>query len=197
MNERVTPHRRSERSGRLRSRGVVMLALLLVLALGSIGLMAALDVWKITRQRDREVQLLFVGDQYRQAIERYYYAAPPAGGRKLPATLADLLDDNRFPTPLHHLRRFYADPITGTSDWGLVQGGSGIAGVYSTSVEEPLKKAGFAKTYEFFADTSCYRDWIFAFYGPRRSGGAMPRDLPASSPMASTGSTSTPCGNRS
>ena len=67
--------------------GVVLLVLLLALALGGIALMAAVDVASIARQRAREQELLFVGDQYRQAIRRYYYAAPNGAKKVLPASL--------------------------------------------------------------------------------------------------------------
>jgi type II secretory pathway pseudopilin PulG len=155
---------------RSRTRGVVLLALLLALALSGVALMSAVDVWSLTRQRERETDLLFVGDQYRQAIQRYYYAAPPGGGRVLPASLDALLDDDRYPVAVHHLRRLYPDPITGSTDWGLVHAGERIVGVYSLSEAHPLKQAGFRPPYQFFSEKTSYRDWVFAFVGPRRSG---------------------------
>lgn len=157
-------------------RGVVLLALLLLLALGGIALMAALDVWSLTRQRDREVQLLFVGDQYRQAIQRYYYAAPSGGGRALPESLDELLEDNRYPVPVHHLRRLYPDPITQSTDWGTLVVGDRIMGVYSKSEAQPIKQAGFAQIDAIFADKLSYRDWVFAFVPGRR------QSLPTSPP---------------
>jgi type II secretory pathway pseudopilin PulG len=172
------------------TRGVVLLTMLLLLALGAIGLMAAADVWSLTRQRDREVQLLFVGDQYRQAIQRYYYAAPPGGGRSLPETLDALLEDARYPIPIHHLRRLYPDPITGSTEWGLLRTGDRISGVYSLSEAEPIKKTGFPSAYQFFHDKTSYRDWVFAFVGPRRSGVVTP-NAPAA-PAASGIPPSTP-----
>ena len=171
-------HARRPARMRLRARGVVLLALLLVLALGSIGLMAAADVWSVTRQREREQELLYVGDQYRQAIQRYYYGAPPGGGRALPTSLEALLDDERYPVPIHHLRRLYPDPITGSNEWGLLQAGQGISGVYSLSEAQPIKQAGFPTIYQIFADKSSYRDWVFAFVGPRRSGIGIPVPVP-------------------
>jgi type II secretory pathway pseudopilin PulG len=162
-------------------RGVVLLALLLALALSGIGLMAAVDVWSVTRQREREKELLFVGDQYRQAIQRYYYGAPPGAGRVLPASLDVLLEDDRYPVPVHHLRRLYPDPITGSAEWGLVRAGERIAGVHSLSEAKPLKQAGFPAVYQFFADKTSYRDWLFAFVGARRSGSGVPAPAPAAS----------------
>jgi type II secretory pathway pseudopilin PulG len=156
--------RTASRSGQ---RGVVLLALLVALALLAVGLMNAVDVWRMSRQRDREKELLFVGDQYRQAIRRYYSAAPRGGQRGYPTSLEVLLDDDRFPTPVHHLRRAYPDPITGKAEWGLLKAGDRIVGVYSLSEAAPIKQAGFSPGYQAFKDAASYKDWVFA-YVPRR-----------------------------
>jgi type II secretory pathway pseudopilin PulG len=154
--------RMASRSGQ---RGVVLLALLVALALLAIGLMNAVDGWRMSRQRDREKELLFVGDQYRQAIRRYYSAAPRGGQRGFPTSLEVLLEDDRFPTPVHHLRR------------------DRIVGVYSLSEAAPIKQAGFSPGHQAFKDAASYKDWVFA-YVPRR-GVAVPA-TPASGTPPST-----------
>ena len=161
---------------RRRERGVVLLALLVALTLLGIGLMNVVDVWTLSRQREREQELLFVGDQYRQAIRRYYSAAPVGGQRGYPTSLEVLLEDDRFPIPVRHLRRAYPDPITGKADWGLLKVGDRILGVYSLSEAAPLKQAGFKPVYEAFKDATSYKDWVFA-YVPRR-GVAVPATPP-------------------
>lgn len=143
-------------------RGVVLLALLLALALGGIALMAAADVWSLTRQRAREQELLFAGSQIRLAIQRYYFGAPPGTTRMLPASLQDLLEDDRYPMPVRHLRRLYPDPITGSTEWGTLRVADRIAGVYSLSGKAPVKQAGFGHVYEHFNGRSAYADWVFA-----------------------------------
>jgi type II secretory pathway pseudopilin PulG len=172
--------RMASRSGQ---RGVVLLALLVALALLAIGLMNAVDGWRMSRQRDREKELLFVGDQYRQAIRRYYSAAPRGGQRGFPTSLEVLLEDDRFPTPVHHLRRAYPDPITGKAEWGLLKAGDRIVGVYSLSEAAPIKQAGFSPGHQAFKDAASYKDWVFA-YVPRR-GVAVPA-TPASGTPPST-----------
>lgn len=152
---------RTGRSRRL-STGVVLLALLIALALGGFAVMAAVDVWSMARQRGQEQELLFVGNQYRQAIQRYFVGAPPGTPRVLPTSLDDLLEDNRFPVPVHHLRRLYPDPITGSTEWGVLRAGSRVMGVYSLSEKATIKREGFAIGYEQFSGTSTYRDWLFA-----------------------------------
>jgi type II secretory pathway pseudopilin PulG len=145
-----------------RARGVVLLALLLALALGAIAIMAAAEVWSMARRRAQEQELLFAGGQYRQAIQRYYFGAPPGALRTLPLSLEDLLEDDRFPTPVRHLRRLYPDPITGSSEWGVLRAGGRIAGVHSLSDKEPVKRAGFAPSEQHFSERASYRDWVFA-----------------------------------
>ena len=149
--------------------GFALLGLLIVLALGGIVLMAAVDVWSLSSRRQREQQLLFAGDQYRDAIRRYWFAAPPGTARVLPRSLDLLLEDDRSSTPLRHLRRLYPDPITGSAEWGTLRDGDGITGVYSLSEAQPVQQAGFARQHENFAGSTRYRDWVFAFVVPRRN----------------------------
>ena len=163
-------------SRRRRARGAVLLALLLAIALAALASLVAVDVWKLTQQREREEQLLFVGDQYRAAIRDYYYGGPSGAGRALPTSLDALLDDDRFPIPVHHLRRLYSDPITQSTDWGTLVVGDRIMGVYSKSEAQPIKQAGFAQIDAIFADKLSYRDWVFAFVPGRR------QSLPTSPP---------------
>jgi type II secretory pathway pseudopilin PulG len=165
-----------------RARGVVLLAFLLALALAGIGALAAMDVWATARQRERERQLLFVGHQFRAAIRDYYLGGPAGGGRSLPPSLEVLLDDDRYPVPVHHLRRLYPDPVTGSEDWGLLMAGDRIMGVYSKSDAAPLKQKGFDPADATFEDRTAYHDWVFAYVPGRRGGAAAP--VPASAPTA-------------
>jgi type II secretory pathway pseudopilin PulG len=144
-----------------KQRGLVLLALLIALALASVALCGALDVWALQRQRWQEEQLLFVGNQYRQAIQRYYLA-----GGSLPASVDDLLEDHRFKVPLRHLRRAYPDPITGKNDWQWLRHGDRIFGVASSSGATPLKHANFPRYYANFSDAQSYRDWQFLYLPP-------------------------------
>lgn len=154
--------------------GVMLLALLISLALSGIALMGAVDVWTLQRQREREQQLLYAGDQYRQAIRRYYYAAPAGTPRTLPISLELLLEDDRYPIPVRHLRRLYPDPITGQAEWGLLRAGDRIDGVYSMSEARPVKQAGFSAADENFTGRSRYKEWGFSFTGASVASGAMP-----------------------
>jgi len=138
---------------------LILLALLLMLVLAGLGSLVAAEVWATTMQREREAQLLFVGDEYRRAITSYYQMTPTRV-KVFPRSLNDLIEDDRFPTRVQHLRRLYPDPITG-GDWELVKLGEGIAGVHSRSEAETLKKAGFPKQYREFELAKTYDQWRF------------------------------------
>jgi type II secretory pathway pseudopilin PulG len=155
------------------STGFMLLGLLILLALSGISLMASVDVWTLQRQREREQQLLFVGDEYRQAIRRYFFAAPPGTPRNLPSRLELLLEDDRYPVPVRHLRRLYPDPITGKAEWGELRVGGRISGIYSLSEAQPLKQAGFSNNYEGFSGKTRYQDWVFAFNNASVAGTAL------------------------
>lgn len=146
--------------------GIVLVILLIAMLFASVLALAGAEAWATTRAREREAELLWVGDQYRQAIRHYYYATPSGQTRTLPAQLADLVDDNRYPTPVHHLRRLYPDPLTGSTEWGLLQSGDRIAGVYSLSEAKPIKQTGFEVADASFEARDSYKDWVFSFVLP-------------------------------
>lgn len=150
------------RMGR-QQQGVVLLWLLFFVAALGVGTAAIGAVWHTAAQREREAELLFVGDQYRRAIESFWHAPLPQGQeRRLPVRLEELLEDPRFPHGVRHLRRIYVDPMTGAAKWGMVGGkGEGIRGVYSLSEARPLKSGGFPIAYAAFEEASSYREWVF------------------------------------
>jgi len=136
-------------------------AMIMVAAMGA-GLAVYGQMASHAAQREKEAELLFRGNQYRQAIESFYKK-----DQKYPRALAELLEDRRYPNPAHHLRKLHADPITGRPEWGLMEApGGGIMGVYSKSEEAPIKTGGFTLANKTFADAKRYADWQF-FYTPQ------------------------------
>ena len=156
--------------GRLRQqRGIAYLGVLLLLAVVGLGMTQAARVWTTVQQRDREAQLLFVGDQFRAAIEGYYNAA---GGSRYPASLEDLLEDRRTVQTQRHLRRVFADPMTGSANWGIVKSpDGGVMGVFSEAQGRPLKRQGFPDAYDGFTDSGAYSDWAFVYLPVTRPDG--------------------------
>lgn len=125
-------------STRLREQsGFTYLAILALIAVLSLSLGAASEHIANINKREREAELAFVGEQYRNAIASYYQS-PVGGVKQFPDTLESLLLDKRSINPVRHLRRLYRDPITGSDQWGLVKTPTGqITGVYSLS-NEPI-----------------------------------------------------------
>ncbi len=128
--------------------GLTFVGLLIAVVFFGLGAVGAARLLAATERAEREAELLFIGHQFRQAICGFLQSGP----RQYPATLDDLLQDRRTPTPRHHLRRLFVDPITGTTDWGLVNAPEGgIMGVYSLSEREPQKRANFEPEDAHFA----------------------------------------------
>ncbi len=129
-------------TGRRDQTGFTYVGLLIAVVFFGLGSVGAARYLAATERSEREAELLFVGHQFRQAIRSYLQSGPNAG--HYPANLTDLIQDNRSSTPRRHLRRLFFDPITGTTDWGLVNAPEGgIMGIYSLSGREPKKRANF------------------------------------------------------
>lgn len=142
--------------------GFSYIALLITLALISIAATATVQVGGLVGRRAAEEELLAIGSEFRAAMLSYANATIP-GQNRYPRTLEDLVRDNRYPNPRRHLRKIYADPITGSTEWGTLPtfDGKGIVAVFSLSDAKPIKVANFAPGLESFANAGNYRDWRF------------------------------------
>jgi type II secretory pathway pseudopilin PulG len=145
-----------------RQSGFVYIGLLIGLMIIGIGLGAVSEVWHQSRQREREEELLFVGNQFRLAITRYYLESP-RGIQRFPMSLQDLLQDDRSPEKFRrHLRKLYADPMTGKADWAEIRlPGGQLVGVHSQSTEPVLKVAEFRLRDKGLIDKTQYAEWEF------------------------------------
>ncbi|HXL72832.1 MAG TPA: hypothetical protein VN963_04320, partial [bacterium] len=131
-------------------------------------------------KHDREMELLFRGMAYQQAIGDYYSTSQPGMTPSFPRQLEDLISDPRF-SHKKHLRALYPDPMG--AGWSLVQApDGGIAGVASKSEDKPLKQDNFPTSVQNFTGSAHYSDWVFLFQpgGTSNSGKATP--VPSSSP---------------
>jgi type II secretory pathway pseudopilin PulG len=142
--------------------GYTLLGVLVMLVVIGLVLGQAAELWSHARQRDKERELLRVGDAFRRAIMQYYNQSPGMV-KQYPPTLEALLKDDRFPVTRRHLRRIYPDPITGSANWGVVKSSGGISAVYSMSDDAPLKKKHFPVLYEGFEDKNDYGEWKFGY----------------------------------
>ncbi len=176
---------------RRRLAGFTYLGLLILVAILALATSATLTLGSIVQRREAEQRLLEVGDAYRRAIASYVHSSP-AGNRRYPGSLADLLKDPRHPGVRRHLRQLYPDPITGKNTWGLVQApGGGIMGVHSLSQAQPIRISGFAAENQSFEDKERYAQWVFLVLpsavgiASRPGSGNPPGQLPAQLPSAS------------
>ena len=186
MRSSFTAVSRAARGG---GRGFTYVGLLVFIFIMGLMLTGVSRVWTTTEQREREIELIYIGHTYRMAISSYY-----AAGHQFPLTLQDLLTDDRFPIPKHHLRRLYADPMTGNADWRLIMSptGVGIMGVASSSQAAPIKRAGFDDIDPpTFKDTDCYCKWEFVY---RANRWALPGVTPSPGPLSPTPPDSFPSG---
>lgn len=173
-----------------RRRGYALVFALMLVAAASFAAMVAVAGRETEAQREREAQLLFVGDQYRRALASYAGIAPSGGATTYPAKLDELLEDKRFPNPVRHLRQLYVDPMTGAADWQLELQQGRIVGLHSASTKAPLRHANFPDRYGSFANAHSYADWHFSAaptstaVGSPGAAGAAPGGAPAAAPGA-------------
>ncbi|WP_211163099.1 type II secretion system GspH family protein [Aromatoleum diolicum] len=145
---------------RKREHGFTYLGALFLIVLMGLALAGTGEVWSTASQRARERDLLWVGNQYAQALRRYYENSPDI--KLYPLRLAELLEDQRRPTPQRHLRRLYPDPITGSREWGLILGSDGrIVGVHSLSERPTRKRSRFPPAWSDFDGVATYAEWKF------------------------------------
>lgn len=156
----MAPRLASGKAMRRQSGFAYLLALLLVVLMG-LGLGAAGTLWHTESQRLKESELLYIGEQYRQAISSYYNAPGPI--KRYPKSLDELLLDTRQPTLTRHLRKLYADPLTGKKEWGLIidPDAQQIRGVYSLAPGQPFKQTGFDAQQKEFENAQSYAAWRF------------------------------------
>lgn len=180
--------------------GFTYMGLLLAIASAAAAVAGGAYLLANDLRRDRELDLLFAGDEIRRAIEAYH-VRNGAGVDPYPKTLDALLKDPHQPNVVRHLRRVRRDPMADpageapsadTGGWVLIRDAQGqVIGVHSGSTQAPLKRAGFPKPYEAFAQARSYADWKFIAAGaleappaPAAAAGSfIPSPFPSSSPL--------------
>jgi type II secretory pathway pseudopilin PulG len=87
-------------------RGFTYMGVLLGVALIGVGLSMTATVWSKEAERQRKAEAEWVLTQYERALRSYYNAAP-GSVKVLPATVEELLLDQRQLGLLRHLRKEY------------------------------------------------------------------------------------------
>jgi len=146
-------------TGKQHQQGSVFMGMLVTVAVVAVMLMEVGTLWSSVLQRERELELLARGNEIRRAIGLYY-----AAGNTFPKSLEDLVLDRRQPTIKRYLRRVYTDPLTGTTDWGVVAGpGETIMGVFSQAEGIPFKQGNFSVINQSFTGQGSYQGWVFLY----------------------------------
>ena len=142
-------------------RGFTFIALLVAMLLLSLATQGVMTSVSQQAQREREADLLRIGQIYAQAIGAYYEASPGVV-RRWPTSLEDLLEDKRLVTIKRHLREIYPDPMTRTANWGLIRDQEGgITGVHSLSDVKPIRAGIVDLATAMLPPASRYSDWQF------------------------------------
>ncbi|MDI1298709.1 type II secretion system protein [Methylotenera sp.] len=143
--------------------GYILLGLLILIMLAGYALAAAGTKFSEARKREREQELLKVGDTIRKAIGNYYNQTPGVV-KQYPPNLEALLKDERFPQAKRYLRKLYLDPVTQREGWGILEAPSGgVMGIYSLSAAKPYKTQNFRLMYRHFENKKYYGEWYFAY----------------------------------
>ena len=132
--------------------GVLIAVALLGAALATVG-----SVWHTLAQREREQELLFIGNQFCVALNRYYQSH-----QRYPRQLDELVEDREQAVVQRHLRKLFIDPMTGQAEWGTVTLPDGqVVGVHSLSAQRPMKTAGFRRGVKILDGEEGYAAWVF------------------------------------
>jgi hypothetical protein len=171
-----------------RQAGLAILAVLIVLVTSAMTVLVAFHSLKLQKQREREVELLQIGQEFLRALTAYVQSTP-GGGQDFPRTLDDLLEDKRQPTVKRYLRRIAIDPMTHEARWGLVRGANErITGIYSLSDGKPFKRANFPQEFSAFSSARNYRQWRFVLTDIAPPPGTTPANPGTNAPSPAAGS---------
>lgn len=171
--------------------GFTYFGLLLAIATAALVVSAGASLLTNDLRRDKELELLFAGDEIKRALETYH-AKNTGGLYPYPKQLEWLLRDPNQPSLQRYLRKIYRDPMhepdeagstTLIGTWVPILGTGGqVIGVHSNSARQPLKTAGFPKNYEGFRAAKRYSDWKFIAAGavevqPNAGAAGQPRNF--------------------
>lgn len=155
------------RSGLGGQKGAALLLTLTAIALAGAAAAVVTDSWSTQIQREKEDELLRIGDLYAKAIASYY-ASSPGSVKRYPPDLPSLLEDRRFVVMTRHLRALYADPVSGSTDWGIVSAPEGgVMGVFSKSEKAPWRRVDIRLEHTMLTAARQYSDWKFVPAGAK------------------------------
>ena len=143
--------------------GFTITAVLVAMLIVALSAQSVMTFASQQSQRERELDLLRVGQAYADAIGTFYESSP-GNLKRWPRSFEDLIEDKRIVGLKRHLREIYADPITRLPNWGIVMSeDGGITGVYSVSESKPIRSAPVDLGAITLPAAGRYADWQFVY----------------------------------
>ncbi|RYC43339.1 hypothetical protein DEH81_12520 [Pectobacterium zantedeschiae] len=142
--------------------GFTYLFVLLALTVLAGMLLKSQESVQTYHRQQQEEELLFRGEQIRQAIEDYQSAS--YGNGCYAVSVEQLLEDRRSSKVHYHLRHRFIDPLTGNQQWGMIYDPQGRwIGVRTQGHGRPLRKEGFSTKIDAskFKKAKDYAEWMF------------------------------------
>ena len=135
--------------------------IILVSVIGMVGA-ATLKIGALMQRAQAEEELLDIGAAFSAALQSYAQVTPK-GQPLQPPSLQELLKDPRTPALRRHLRKIFVDPVTASTEWGIVYQADkvGVVAVYSRSHARPLKIGNFDARFVGFDARQQLSDWKF------------------------------------
>ena len=91
-------------------KGYILTATIVMVVILSISMSMIAEKWTYVVKREKEEELLFRGEQYAQAIRRFYIMH-----KRYPFSLEELVDS--YP---RCIRRLYKEPFSKDGEWGII-----------------------------------------------------------------------------
>lgn len=115
-----------------RENGFTLVGLLIIIAIATIMLAAAFPLWTSVVQREKEEELIFRGEAYKQAIQDFVrtFGRPP---QKL---------DELVEMEPRSIRKLYKDPMTEDGEWDLVHASANQMNPRSTTRKRSGPRTG-------------------------------------------------------
>lgn len=133
MSRRRKPRGKAAGSGRRpKERGILLVGLLVSMTVMIILLTASAQSWATIMQRERELEVIFRGNQYIIALQQY---AKEHGGA-YPMELEELL--KKGPTGHRYIRQLFRDPFDKKGEWNLLYLSPNGKGAINPNARFPL-----------------------------------------------------------
>lgn len=143
------------------SKGAAYLLALFAIACALAISAKVVELGALEDQKRAEQRLINVGLAYRTALESYARVTP-AGQVTAPREVKQLLQDDRFPGVVRHLRVEYTDPMVPSGKMIPERDAQGLIQAFrSDSGALPVMQVDLKELGAGFSGAKSYREWLF------------------------------------